>query len=380
MIDDAIEEIVNGNKHDERIDVLREEYLHGNASETLRQYGKYDAEQAFHIFINKVKPQRPAYRRWIGLGIAVAAVALALLVLVPLMREDDRMVESVTIAKVAEGTLVKGGVEHKTPIPQHSDKVPTLRLATGEVIELTGDRDVKLGDVAVSTHGSNISISSAKTYSHPLVLSIPRGRQFDLTLSDGTHVWLNSETTLTFPSQFNGERHVSVSGQAYFDVAHTGEPFSVECSRGTVKVMGTTFDVRDYKGETTQVTLVSGSVAYTTPSTSNILAPGEQINHETAGSTPTKNAVDTHQFTAWKDGLIYFYEQRLEDVMKEIERMYDVKVIFDDRYLCDRLFTGECSRYESVEEFLRLLSLTDEFSYNIEKNNNQKYITITIKQ
>ncbi|MCQ2219977.1 MAG: DUF4974 domain-containing protein [Prevotella sp.] len=377
----AVESIINGDiiEEEKHLKTLQEEFLHGDASKTLHNYESYDAVKAYDKFIERIKPSHRIGKRWTITAVAIAASIAALFIIAPNIYNKEETQAIVTITMEAQGINTAKGEKKKSTIPAHSTKLPTLRLANGEIVELTG-QDIHLSALDIHTAGNSIAISTASDKVQQLQLSIPRGRQFDLTLSDGTHVWLNSETTLTFPSRFENERKVTVSGQAFFDVTHNGLPFRVECSRGVINVMGTTFDVRDYANDMTQVTLVSGSVEYTSTSSSKMLAPGEQIRHEISTASPTVCNVNTHQYTAWKDGLIYFYEQRLEDVMKEIERIYDVHISFDDAYLLDRLFTGECSRYESVEEFLRLLSLTDEFSYIIEKNNNQKYITITIKQ
>ncbi|MBR6944834.1 MAG: DUF4974 domain-containing protein, partial [Prevotella sp.] len=159
---------------------------------------------------------------------------------------------------------------------------------------------------------------------------------------------------------------VTVSGQAFFDVAHTGQDFLVNCSKGVVKVMGTTFDVRDYAGETTSVTLVTGSVAYTTNNETTELHPGEKISQQTDTQTPVVQQVDTRRFTAWKDGMIYFMDERLEDVMNDIERMYDVHIVYSDNYLRDMTFTGECSRFKNVDEFMKLLQMTGLIEYKID--------------
>lgn len=377
----AVESVVSGeiNDNEKHLDAVREEFLHGDASHTLRNYQNYDVHSAYNRFMKTVKPLRSVRRSWAVASVAVAASIAALFVITPYLFNKEEMKPVATIATVAQGVSTVGGEEKSLPIPARSAKMPTLRLPNGETVELNGD-DIHLASLDIHTSGNSIAISTASDKIQQLQLSIPRGRQFDLQLSDGTHVWLNAETTLTFPTRFDGERKVAVSGQAFFDVAHTGQPFMVQCSRGTVNVMGTTFDIRDYANEMTQVTLVSGSVEYSTSSSTQTLLPGEQVRHENSGDTPMVCQVNTHQYTAWKDGLIYFYEQRLEDVMKDLERSYNVTVEIEDAYLLDRIFTGECSRYESVEEFLRLLSLTDEFSYTITKKNNQQHITIQTKQ
>lgn len=377
---DAVDNIVNGNITDreDALHAVQQEYLHGDAAKAFQDYGNYDTEKAYSKFIHTVRPVQRVRRHW-AIAVAVAASIAALFVLLPNIYNKEEKKPVATISKEAHGINTAKGEKHASPIPAHSTHQPTLLLPNGQVVTLSGE-DIHLASLDIHTSGNNISISTASEKVEQLQLSIPRGRQFDLTLSDGTHVWLNSQTTLTFPTRFEGERKVAVAGQAFFDVTHTGDPFKVQCSRGTVEVKGTTFDIRDYADEQTQVTLVSGSVMYTSEVNRQMLEPGEQVRHEISTQQPEVLRVNTHQYTAWKDGLIYFYEQRLEDVMNEVERIYDVSITFDDAYLKDRIFTGECSRYESVEEFLRLLSLTDEFSYTIRKKNNQQHITIQAKQ
>ncbi len=367
IIDDIVSERVEGHA-DKHVRELDEEYRHGDAAKHLKGYEKYDADQAYDAFIDSIRTRLRARRqrsRVVTYSLLAAAAVAALFVFVHISRHD--MEEKDVVATHQKGqTEERSLAEASQPksIPFYSSSKPQLQLPNGDVVVLS-EGGKTFGDANITTKGNTISVKGGNN--EDLVkLSIPRGRQYDLILSDGTHVWLNSETTLSFPLSLKGDREVSVSGQAFFDVAHTGDAFMVRCSKGVVKVMGTTFDVRDYAGEATSVTLVSGSVAYTTANETTALHPGEQVVQEPYTSSLTVQQVDTHRYTAWKDGIIYFTDERLEDVMNDIERMYDVRVVYTDGYLRDMLFTGECSRFKNVDEFMKLLQLTGLIEYKID--------------
>lgn len=366
IIDDIIADRLDEHA-DEHLQAVAEEYRHGDAASHLTRYGHYDADQAYDTFMNNVKTKQRARNRRtmiVRYSLLAAAVVAALFVFVHIARHDIEEQGVITAHEVGQTTdSSEKQVAQQKGIPFYSSAQPRLELPNGDVIVLS-EGGTTLGDASITTKGNTISVDGAH-HEELVKLTIPRGRQYDLILSDGTHVWLNAETTLSFPLSFHGDRQVAVSGQAFFDVAHTGDSFSVQCSQGVVKVMGTTFDVRDYAGETTSVTLVSGSVAYTTNNATTELHPGEQVVQEQGAQTPVVQHVDTRRFTAWKDGIIYFQDERLEDVMSDIERMYDVHVVYTDNYLRDMLFTGECSRFKNVDEFMKLIHLTGLVEYEI---------------
>lgn len=371
QIDDAINAIIEGSVP-EGMEQVAEEYVHGNAADRLKEYDSFDSEKAYQLFWESVRPARFISLRWAWAGIAVAAAVAALFVIT---KGNDNTSATKEIAKVENTTTVSSSQEvtKKKPVPVLSHNVPTITLANGKAISLS-DALIEEDGLSIKTGRSSIEIlTDGMKEVQDLVIRIPRGRQYEMTLSDGTHVWLNSDSRLIFPSRFEGSRKVEVRGQAYFDVSHTGEPFCVICSRGTVNVMGTSFDISDYYGEATKVTLVSGEVAFTERGNSHILQPGQQAIQEKVGVETQVINVDTRRYTAWKDGLIYFNDERLEAIMNEVERIYDVKVTFADASLKDATFTAECSRYKSVDDFLCLLSKTGTFSYAIKNREVKLY-------
>ncbi len=365
IIDDIVYDRVD-EQTNPSIQDLYEEYQHGDVSSHLRRYDSYDSAQAYDKFINGIKTKlivRRRRTRIIEYSLLAAAAIACLFIFVNISRHDveENGIVANTVGKTEDPSVKE--VAQQKAIPFYSSSKPKLVLPNGDVVFLS-EGGTSYGDVNITTKGNTINVDGGD-YEDLVKLSIPRGRQYDLILSDGTHVWLNSETTLSFPLAFNGDREVSVTGQAFFDVAHTGDSFTVRCSKGEVTVMGTTFDVRDYAGESTSVTLVSGSVAYTTQNETKELHPGEQVVQEPGSQFLVVQQVDTQRFTAWKDGMIYFKDERLEDVMHDIERIYDVTIMYSDNYLRDMLFTGECSRFNTVDEFMELLQLTGLIEYKI---------------
>jgi ferric-dicitrate binding protein FerR (iron transport regulator) len=193
-------------------------------------------------------------------------------------------------------------------------------------------------------------------------LTTPRGGQYQLVLSDGTKVWLNAASSIHYPASFAGkERLVRITGEAYFDVAQdVSHPFMVETNGVKVEVLGTGFNVMAYRNEKSlQTTLVRGSVKVTQPGRhlSRILEPGEQVQIDNVdGSLKLVRHADLRVATAWKDGVQAFRNADIETIMREVERWYDVDVVYKGK-VEQRAFSGEIPRNVSLAELLRLFEV-----------------------
>ncbi len=350
----TLQSIINDEEQPvKQLEEVRELYHRGDASADLKRYYEYDKETAYRMFSIHTRKtnQRRVLRRVLYLA---AAAAILLGIIIPFLGKQE--ISTAKLAKLAE-------------VPALSDSLPRIKLANGDIIEIADTCNTICAKGVLATINNNtiqLSGSSEKTALQINEIIIPRGRQYRITLADGTSVWMNSESTLKFPNRFTESRDVQLKGQAYFEVVKDGRPFRVKCSEGTVTVLGTSFDVKNYEGEPTQVTLVTGKVKFTDTHEEEVtLKPGEQACRTDKGIRVS--VVDSHRFTAWKEGLIYF-DDRLEDVMRNIERIYDVKVV----YSCDRYkqlrFVGACSRFQTIDEFMKLLCLTQEFNYEINGN------------
>lgn len=204
-------------------------------------------------------------------------------------------------------------------------------------------------------------------------IQTPRGGQYKLSLPDGTKVWLNAASSLTYPISFGWfkERRIELSGEAYFEVAKdASHPFLVQSKTQLVKVFGTRFDVNTYPNESNAVTtLQEGSVQVTTRTLHStdenvMLKPGQQAIQSPKGIKVT--AVDADLAIAWKNGEFSFRNEPLENIMKKVSRWYDVDVIYKNPKIGQQVFGGTISKYGKVSEVLRMLELTGDVKFKIE--------------
>ena len=187
-------------------------------------------------------------------------------------------------------------------------------------------------------------------------MATPKGRQFQLVLPDGSKVWLNAASSIKYPTVFTGnERKIEVTGEAYFEVVKDpASPFRVKVSDETeVEVLGTHFNVNSYKNEESiNTTLLEGSVSVKNSSGKLILQPGQQAR--VAGNEKIKlfAEVDVEKVMAWKNGVFNFEDATLEEVMRQLERWYDIDVVYEKNI--PRLeFYGKMGRDLSLATVLR---------------------------
>jgi transmembrane sensor len=187
-------------------------------------------------------------------------------------------------------------------------------------------------------------------------LSNPRGSKvINMLLADGSKVWLNAGSSLTYPVSFHDkERKVSVTGEAYFEVFHdASKPFIVNNGSVNIQVLGTHFNVNAFKDNgDLKVTLLEGSVKIKNGNTFGILKPGEQASVNT--EIKVQNDVDIEAVMGWKNGYFEFNNASLQNVLKEIARWYDVDVIYEGNNQ-HRSFAGEMQRDLSLSEILKIL-------------------------
>ena len=215
-------------------------------------------------------------------------------------------------------------------------------------------------------------------------LDVPLGKQFELELSDGTHVYLNAGSRLRFPVSFSGQkiRQLQLQGEAYFKVApNKGMPFVVNSKGLSSEVFGTEFYISNYDNEESKVVLVEGSVGVFAKgeryNTDNgvLLSPSQLAkleNRQRKSKEITVENVDTSRYTAWINGTLLFKNERFADLVKKLERHYNVTFTIEYTGLQDKRFTGKFD-VEPIEEILEVFSRTNAFKYTIEKDQ----ITIT---
>jgi hypothetical protein len=224
--------------------------------------------------------------------------------------------------------------------------------------------------------------NSADTVAAPLkynTLKVPVGGMYQVVLSDGTKVWLNSATSLTYPEKFGGEqRIVQLEGEAYFEVAKDVKEFIVETNSANVTVLGTQFNVSSYNDDAFfSSTLVEGKIQLATSNNTEnslILEPNQR-GVVTKNSTKIQvETVDTDVYTAWKEGKFYFEKEQLESILKRLSRWYNIDVVFEEESLKTEMFTGVVYKDKQIDHLLNMINKTTQINYEITKNEiNDKY-------
>lgn len=248
----------------------------------------------------------------------------------------------------------------------------TLKLADGSTVYLDDHVNGTLarqGGIEIRRNevGEIIYSGAASDAITMNTLSLPKGsKPIRLVLADGSLVWLNAASSITYPTAFVGqERRVSITGEAYFEVSENkAMPFFVEHNQLLVKVLGTHFNVNAYDNEANiKVTLLEGVVDVGDGSMIKRLTPGQQASISKR-KISVDEAVDTEEVMAWKNGQFYFGGSDIKSIMNQIERYYDVEVEFRDDV--PYRFVAKISRDVNVSAFLQKLELTNLIHFKIE--------------
>lgn len=259
----------------------------------------------------------------------------------------------------------------------HGSPKARLILSTGEQIDLTQKKAVVTEqngsivkwDTTGEIHYQRPHHSEAQTLIHNRI-EVPRGGEFQVTLSDGTRVWLNAASELEYPVAFATDvREVSLQGEAYFEVAKdTVHPFIVRVGDYRLQVYGTEFNLNTYEPTRIEVALVQGSIGFqANPDVREIRLKPDQVGiaDPLSGNTQVLDA-DLYPFIAWKNNDMVFVNERLESIMQKVERWYDVEVIFGKAELKELRFYGDVKRYADIRELLAYLEQTSRAQFKVE--------------
>jgi len=242
-----------------------------------------------------------------------------------------------------------------------------LILASGEQLALdsigNGDLTVQAGTRLVKKGGTLVWEKSSENAAVETLYNeivTPRGRQFQITLSDGTKVWLNSASSIRFPVAFTGnKRTVEIEGEVYFEVAKMAAmPFTVKTNDVEVLVMGTHFNVNAFSDEENiSTTLLEGKVEVITKQGSLQLAPGQQANlSRSRQKLVLQTAADLEKVMAWKSGFFEFDNTELQDIMRQISRWYDIDIVYEEA-VTDEKFGGGISKQLPLKQVLGMLEM-----------------------
>jgi len=375
-----IEKYQAGNTTKEELNQLNEWYHTFDDREAELLTGKSEDQLSADIRerLMRTIQQAPVYslqqsrRKWY---MAAAAILLVMLTAtVYRLTTSDSPPANSSLAETSAGSVV-------TDLAPGGNKA-ILRLADGSAIildsaadgTLTEQGNIKVeklsnGLLAYTIGGKQLTANDAAFYN---TISTPRGGQYQVTLSDGTKVWLNAASSIRFPVFFAGnERRVEITGEAYFEVAkNISKPFKVKTTASEIEVLGTHFNINAYDDESAvKTTLLEGMVKVSTPatggkSTSRFLQPGQQSGISKEGTISVLNNADTEEALAWKNGRFQFRSADIKSILRQISRWYDVDVVYKGNV--NLHFTGQLKRDEYVSKVFEKLALTGEVHFKIE--------------
>lgn len=239
-----------------------------------------------------------------------------------------------------------------------------LTLSDGRQIVLDTANNGKLaeeGKSKIIKQDGQLSYSSNQqpTTSNILynTVTTPKGRQYALVLADGSKVWLNAASSITFPTAFTGnERKVTVTGEVFFSVVHNRKmPFKVMANEEEIEDLGTEFNVNAYSDESSvATTLLAGAVKVSRGDKILKLSPGQQSVLDDKGSLTLNRDVNTEEIVAWKDGYFHFESADLKTILRQFSRWYDIEVIYEG-HITDRKFFGIVKRSNTLTKVLEML-------------------------
>jgi ferric-dicitrate binding protein FerR (iron transport regulator) len=297
-------------------------------------------------------------------AIAVILAGSLLLVLGPGRKAGDRHTPGLSETLIRPGgkraflhiagktTIALDSLATGTALP--SGAALAVKTSSGLISYESGKRPAVAGEVSQNT------------------VSTPRGGEYEVQLTDGTRVWLNAASSVSFPAVFSGdERKITVTGEVYLEVAQkANRPFIVSIATpegkdlGTVQVLGTHFNINAYQDEdAVRTTLLEGSVRVLHEGDSKLLRPDDQAEITGQRAITVHQDVDVTEAVAWKNGYFDFQETDIASVMRQVSRWYDVDIVYQDTTPAH--FLGTISRKVALSEVLKMLELTGVVHFDV---------------
>ena len=320
---------------------------------------RFDTERA----LGKVKNRKQVKRRGILPWIAAASVVVIAGVSAWILLSQEPDVDNLSVTEKFESGKAIVTLEMASGLKYRLDTLSSVvRNNRVNVAFDNNDRVLKIKEQDSLADGATKEIG----YN---TINVPYGGTYTVELCDGTKVYLNSGTTLEFPSRFDGKvRSVILKGEAYFDVArNVSKPFVVEVDEMKVKVLGTSFNVKSYVDEPgVYTTLVEGSVAILRDGQpEKKIKPGEQAYYNKGVGTLSIAEVDVNEFTSWKDGVFYFKDIALEEILRIVSRCYDLEVFYMNQGAKSVIYSGKLPMYSSVEDVLRKFEISGDVRFEL---------------
>ncbi|MES2775173.1 MAG: FecR domain-containing protein [Bacteroidota bacterium] len=327
-----------------------------------------EAKQPAKLVTLSPVPAKSMWRRIAAAAAILLVVSTAAYFLFNRGADNDKP-SSKNIAKRYKNDVMPGG-NRATLTLGNGSTIVLDSAGNGTLAQQGNVQVVKLsnGELAYTVNGVTTSEVFYNT------MSTPRGGQYQLTLPDGTKVWLNAASSITYPTAFTGkERRVKITGEAYFEVMplmlpgrEAKMPFKVSVNDGTeIEVLGTHFNINSYSDEALiKTTLLEGSVKVTHGSNSSLLQPGQQAQITKAGNLSMVPGADIEETMAWKNGRFIFKNADIRTIMNQVARWYDVELSYEGN-IAD-IFVAEMARDIPVSKLCMLLEQTERVHFLIE--------------
>ncbi len=333
----------------ELLDWIREEK---HWQEGVRQITSFDGRGNWQKVLEKSKHRRQMSRmRW-----ACVAAGVALLLGVGSLFLDREPEEKPTVIARVQPHEVK------------------LNTASGKSYSLDLVGNIVTEETLLKSNGKKLKFKAREQVDGKVewnTVDVPRGATYDVELSDGTEVFLNAETILRFPNNFEGEecREIWIDGEAYFKVKRDEKhPFIVHTGNIEVEVLGTEFNLMAYhRTRKEHVTLVQGKVRVRDCQKNGeiVLAPGVQAVFDKERETMTSQKVDVSYYTAWMEDLFAFRETPFNEVMQVLAQWYDFEFFFQNPEVQDFIYSGKVERYATLNEVLDVFRKTGDLDFEV---------------
>jgi ferric-dicitrate binding protein FerR (iron transport regulator) len=323
--------------------------------------------------IRAAKGGRGREGKRLALPVAWKIAAAALLVLatglLAYLRTGDRRIRDrdhpVAASAAGKGSIHPGG-RHAVLTLANGQQVILDSARDGVIARQGASRVIKLSNGQLAYRNAVFATAPGQVLYN--TITTPQGGEYQVTLPDGSRVWLNAASSIRIPTAFvGGIRSVEVTGEAYFEIGEESDkPFVVEMGGAKIEVLGTHFNVNAYPDEGhVKTTLTAGSIKVSKGGVSRILKPGQQADMDRKTGVIAVGEANVDEALAWKNGLFYFDNTNIKTIMREISRWYNVEVVYKGDEVDQNTFSGVMSRYGDVEALLKRLELTGTVHFTI---------------
>ena len=333
----------------------------------LEQIDRIDLDDEWKRFKKNSSPKVILMKnKWLDLARYAAVIAL------PMLIAGYLLLQNYNVNQFAEGlSVIEPGTQTAHLVLSNGKKIALDEMA---LKMKEANNQVLIENKNRSLNYTSVNNESKKQITVFNELLIGKGEEYQLVLSDGTQVWLNSESRLKFPVQFaKNRREVILEGEAFFEVTKNPEaPFIVKTGPMNVEVLGTSFNVSAYKDEASiQTTLVEGKVRVSSTfgqSQEQVLKPNEQAVFNKSNNQIEIIEVNAALYACWREGVFVFDEDNLEDILKKLSRWYDLNVFFKSEEVRAYQFSGKLPRFKNCNELLEMIEKTTDVQFTMKEN------------